>query len=79
MIKKNVGKIDSRIRYFLGTIALILAILGFSGTLGLGVVLSAVLVAFGLTMFVTGRSKTCGIYSVLDIDTSEKEKGSESS
>ena len=71
MMKKNVGITDSRIRYILGIVSLVVAVLGFIGIIKLGIIFSALIAAFGVMMLVTGKNKTCGIYSAFDIDTSE--------
>ncbi len=73
-MKKNVGKLDSRIRNRLGMILILVGILGLLGLIATGLVLEIVLIVVGLISFVTGTTKTCGLYSAVGMDTLEEEE-----
>ena len=70
----NVGDYDRSVRLGLGSGLLIVGVLALTGIFGtvttpmmvVGIVLSLV----GAVLAVTGLTRTCPIYSVLDMDTS---------
>lgn len=70
-MEENVGRTDSLGRVALGAIlgVVALAILG-DAVAGVPIVLSPVLGALSLLLLVTGATNTCGVYSLLGIDTS---------
>ncbi len=77
-MKKNVGELDSRIRTRLGMILILVAVLGFTGLITFDPTVSVILIIVGGISFATGQTRSCGVYSLLDIDTiSGKEKNEE--
>ncbi len=72
-MKKNVGKLDSKIRNRLGMILILVGILGLVGLLATGLVVEIVLLVAGVVSFATGTTRTCGLYSAVGVDTLEEE------
>ncbi len=72
-MKKNVGDLDGKIRSRLGLILILVGVLGLVGLLTIGLVVEILLLVVGLISLVTATTRTCGIYSFLGIDTTEKE------
>lgn len=73
-MKNNVGKWDSKIRSRLGMILILVGILQFVGLVKFGLVTGIVLLLVGVILVVTGTTRKCGIYSLVGLDTSEKEE-----
>lgn len=73
-MKKNVGKLDSRIRNRLGMILILVGILGLLDLIATGLIVEIVLLAAGVISFVTGTTRTCGLYSAVGVDTLEEEE-----
>lgn len=73
-MQKNVGKLDSRIRNRLGLILILVGILGIVGFLSTGLVLEIVFLVVGVIAFATGTTRSCGLYSVMGIDTLQEEE-----
>ena len=70
-MKKNVGSFDGMIRSRLGMILILIGVLGFFEMVKLGLTVNIVLLGIGAVLFITGRSRRCGVYSVFGIDTIE--------
>lgn len=70
MMERNVGSVDSLIRYLIGAVAAVIVVLSFSGILSLGPVLMGVVIVLGLISVFTARTRRCGVYSVLNLNTS---------
>ena len=68
-MNKNVGELDSRIRSRLGTILILVGVLGFFNLVEIGLIAKIALLAVGAILFITGSSRTCGVYAVLGMDT----------
>lgn len=75
-MKKNVGDLDSTIRIRLGLILILVGILGLIGMdwLKMNLVLAIVLLVLGVISFVTGSTRSCGLYSVFGINTCAPEE-----
>jgi hypothetical protein len=71
-MEKNVGKVDSYIRFLLG-ISFLLNIFA----LKTGVIGTIILLALGLSMLVTAFMGYCWLYTLLKFDTIEKEAPAE--
>ena len=75
-MKTNVGDLDSRIRIRVGLILLLVGIFGLidQDLLNMSLTLGIIFLVIGLISFVTGSTRTCGVYSVFGIDTSGNEE-----
>ncbi|MFP4135870.1 MAG: DUF2892 domain-containing protein [Candidatus Acetothermia bacterium] len=73
-MKKNVGKLDSKIRSRLGLILVLVGILGLVDILSMSLVLEIVFLVLGVIAFATGSTRSCGVYSALGVDTLEEEE-----
>jgi len=73
-VKKNVGKLDSRIRNRLGMILILVGILGLLDLIATGLIVEIVLLVAGVISFVTGTTRTCGLYSAVGMDTLEEDE-----
>lgn len=73
-MKKNVGKLDSRIRNRLGMILILVGILGLLDLIATGLIVEIVLLVAGVISFVTGTTRTCGLYSAVGMDTLEEDE-----
>jgi len=62
-MKQNESNLDKNIRLAIGTIALLLAIFAFTGTLQ---ILALIVAAMGI---ITGLTGFCGFYKLLGIST----------
>lgn len=70
-MEKNVGGVDRIVRFVVGGLVSIVGFTALIGVvdLGVGSVLSAVLLVLGLVVFVTAAIQRCPPYSLLGIDT----------
>jgi hypothetical protein len=66
---KNVGATDRQLRTGVGAIAGIVSLAILAGALSAPAVLSPVLGVVALIMLVTAATGTCGLYSLLGVDT----------
>jgi hypothetical protein len=66
---KNVGATDRQLRTGVGAIAGIVSLAILTGALSAPAVLSPVLGVVALIMLVTAATGTCGLYSLLGVDT----------
>lgn len=75
-MKTNVGDLDSRIRIRVGLILILVGIFGLidQNLLDMSLTLGIIFLVIGVISFVTGSTRTCGVYSVFGIDTSGKEE-----
>ncbi|MFW6111715.1 MAG: YgaP family membrane protein [Candidatus Bipolaricaulota bacterium] len=75
-MKTNVGDLDSRIRIRVGLILILVGIVGLVdlNLIDMSLTLGVIFLVIGLISFVTGSTRTCGIYSVFGIDTSGREE-----
>lgn len=75
-MKTNVGDLDSRIRIRVGLILMLVGIFGLidQNLLDMSLTLGIIFLVIGVISFVTGSTRTCGVYSVFGIDTSGKEE-----
>lgn len=75
-MKTNVGDLDSRIRIRVGLILILVGIVGLIDLdlLDMSFTLGIIFLVIGLISFVTGSTRTCGVYSVFGIDTSGNEE-----
>ncbi|MBS3764898.1 DUF2892 domain-containing protein [Candidatus Bipolaricaulota bacterium] len=73
-MKKNVGRMDSKIRNRLGLVLIIVGVLGLVGLLNTGLVLEIAFLIVGVVAFATGSTRSCGVYSALGVDTLEEEE-----
>ena len=71
-MRKNVGKLDSKIRYRIAIVLALIGLLGLFGLLKIGLIASIVLIVFAVISFLTARMKRCGIYGLVDMDTLEE-------
>lgn len=69
-MKKNVGQLDKVIRFVLGILLVVVAILVINSILWL----SIVLFVFALMMFVTALLERCSLYVPFKISTRAKEE-----
>ncbi|NHN43350.1 DUF2892 domain-containing protein [Halorubellus sp. JP-L1] len=71
-MEQNVGRTDGIGRVVLGGILGVVSLAILADAVGgAPVVLSPVLGALSLILLVTGATNTCGVYSLLGIDTSQ--------
>lgn len=75
-MKINVGDLDSKIRIRVGLILILVGIVGLLdlGLLDMSLTLGIIFLVVGVISFVTGSTRTCGVYSVFGIDTSGNEE-----
>lgn len=66
---KNVGSIDRSLRTVIGAVAGVLSVAILADAVSLPEVASPVLGAVALVMLVTAATGTCGLYSLLGVDT----------
>lgn len=66
---QNVGSMDRRLRTAIGAVAGIVSLAILAGTLELPEVASPVLGVVAIIMLVTAATGTCGLYSLLGVDT----------
>lgn len=70
---RNVGSMDRQLRIALGAIAGIVSLAILADTLSLPEIASPVLGVVALVLLATGATGTCGLYSVLGVDTCSME------
>ncbi|QSG11708.1 DUF2892 family [Halapricum desulfuricans] len=68
-MEQNVGSLDKNVRIVVGAIAGIVSLAVLGGQLDLPAVASPVLGIVAIMMLGTAATGTCGLYSVLGIDT----------
>lgn len=75
-MKKNVGDLDSRIRIRVGLILILVGILGLIdfNWLEMNLILAIILIAIGVISFVTGSTRSCGVYSLFGVNTCPPEE-----
>lgn len=70
---RNVGSTDRQLRIALGALAGIVSLAILADALALPEVVSPVLGIVALVLLATGATGTCGLYSVLGVDTCSME------
>ncbi len=79
-MKQTVGNFDRTVRLLLGSLLVIIGVLGYAGFVelawtGIGQALTAVLlVAIGAILLVTGATRYCLVYSLIGIDSMGRSK-----
>ncbi|QSG15139.1 YgaP family membrane protein [Halapricum desulfuricans] len=68
-MEQNVGSLDKSVRIAIGAIAGIVSLAILGGQIGLPEIASPVLGIVAVMMLGTALTGTCGLYSVLGIDT----------
>ncbi|QSG08769.1 YgaP family membrane protein [Halapricum desulfuricans] len=68
-MEQNVGSLDKNVRIVVGAVAGIVSLAVLGGQLDLPAVVSPVLGIVAIMMLGTAATGTCGLYSVLGIDT----------
>lgn len=68
-MNRNVGSTDRLVRIALGAVLGAVSLAVLAGSVPLPTVLSPVLGVLALVLLVTGATSTCGLYSVLGVDT----------
>ena len=68
-MEQNVGSLDKTVRIAAGAVAGLLSLAVLGGQVGLPAVASPVLGVVALVMLGTAATGTCGLYSVLGVDT----------
>ncbi|QSG06576.1 YgaP family membrane protein [Halapricum desulfuricans] len=68
-MEQNVGSLDKNVRIVVGAVAGIVSLAVLGGQLDLPAVASPVLGIVSLMMLGTAATGTCGLYSLLGIDT----------
>lgn len=72
-VSQNVGSTDRQLRTALGGLAGIGSLVILAGAVSLPAVLSPVLGVIALVLLGTAATETCGLYSVLGVDTCSME------
>jgi len=68
-MEQNVGSLDKNVRISIGAVAGIVSLAVLGGQVGLPEIASPVLGIVAVMMLGTALTGTCGLYSVLGIDT----------
>lgn len=66
---QNVGSMDRKLRTVVGAVAGLVSLGTLAGIIGLPEVVSPLLGIVALMMLATAAAGTCGLYSVLGVDT----------
>lgn len=82
-MRENVGRTDRSVRLAIGTLLVVVGVLGYAGFanlafFGVGQALAAVVIALlGVVLLATGAVRVCPIYRVLGVDTLGRGDGRE--
>ena len=74
-MEKNVGSNDKVVRIVVGAVAGVLSLAVLGGQVGLPTVASPMLGVVALAMLGTAVTGTCGLYSLLGVDTCSVDPG----
>lgn len=74
-MKQNVGSLDKTARIAVGAVAGMLSLAVLGGQVGLPTIASPVLGVVALMMLGTAVTGTCGLYSLLGVDTCSVDPG----
>ncbi|RAW43975.1 DUF2892 domain-containing protein [Halorubrum sp. 48-1-W] len=66
---KNVGSMDARVRTAVGAVSGTISLATLAGSVPLPAIASPVLGVVAIVMLVTAVTGTCGLYSLLGVDT----------
>ncbi|MFC7074052.1 DUF2892 domain-containing protein [Halovenus rubra] len=75
-MSQNVGATDKRVRTGLGAVLGIGALVALAGSFSVPMILAPIFGIISLVLLVTAATGTCGLYSLIGVDTCSMNSGS---